>query len=552
MLLPSTASCSDGLKEHIFSAMANDDVALVARKDELIIAYGERLYQKHGHKKHKRSHIRQKLRQLARFVIAARKENSSVTDLCSCIDATKFPVVISAVRQLCGYQSLDNSFKNPSLALKLGHSLKQCAATLRSISLVEGNADQKERCTAFVDVVEDEWQNFISSAAVATLAGQKWNKPHVLPLTEDIRRVTTYLKEERSKGMAELKKNPTTTAWHALAKAVLANVILFNRRRSGEAARMLVSEYQSARSCPTAPKDDILECLSPMEKKLVDSFQRVEICGKRDRKVPVLLTNAMCDEIDQLIAVRHQVGIDENPYVFARPYYSSENHLAGHECLGLAAKESGAEQPANITSTKLRQHLATVSQVLNLTEHELEQVCGHMGHNIAVHREFYRLPDDTYQLAKVSRLLIALEQGQISRFQGKTLEEIEVDLDIPDSEVDEDNTHEKESTSDAVHDPEVGPVEMEETEVLQKTPDRLHKKRHRGQSKQFLTVAEKRVIQHHFREHIDNFKIPQKAECELAIKTEPLLAGKVWSKIKFTVRNEIEKRKREIKSLRRH
>jgi hypothetical protein len=51
-----------------------------------------------------------------------------------------------------------------------------------------------------------------------------------------------------------------------------------------------------------------------MEKKLVDRIQRVEISGKRDRKVPVLLTKAMREEIDHLIANRHQVGKDENPY----------------------------------------------------------------------------------------------------------------------------------------------------------------------------------------------------------------------------------------------
>ncbi|KAK7474936.1 hypothetical protein BaRGS_00033823, partial [Batillaria attramentaria] len=65
-----------------------------------------------------------------------------------------------------------------------------------------------------------------------------------------------------------------------------------------------------------------------------------------------------------------------------------------------AVQHSGAKNPQDITSTKLRQHLATVTQLLNLNGHELEQVCGFLGHNISVHGEYYRLPQDSYQLAK--------------------------------------------------------------------------------------------------------------------------------------------------------
>jgi hypothetical protein len=540
--------------------MVDDEVTLVIRNDKLIIALAERLYQKHGHHKHKRNHIRQKLRQLGRFVIAARKNQSNFTNLTSCIDAAKFPEVVSVVRQMCGYASASNNFSNPSLALKLGNGLKKCAVILRSISLVEGNVDLKEQCNNFLYVCEADWQNFISSAAVATLSEKKWNKPHVLPLTEDLRRVTEHLAEERRTSLTELKKDPTTHAWHQLAKACLANLILFNRRRSGEAARMLISEYKEAMA-HTTPNDDILQCLSPMEKALVERFRRVAIVGKRDRSVPVLLTKTACEEIDHLIAARKEAGVsDANEFVFARPYFSSEDHLAGHECLSKAAKESGAEQPENITSTRLRKHLATVSQVLNLTEHELEQVCGHMGHNIAVHREFYRLPDDTYQLAKVSRLLISLEQGNVSRFQGKTLGEIDIDLEIPDMEVEDDEnehvtgnlTECQETVTEKAETGEMIPETNFKTKQLPKKKETRKHIKKPAKSRDFLTMEQKSTISEHFRRHIDSFSVPKKRECEALIKSEESLAGKSWTKIKCTVRNEIEKRKRAIKLLRKN
>ncbi|XP_033725863.1 uncharacterized protein LOC117315678 isoform X2 [Pecten maximus] len=53
-----------------------------------------------------------------------------------------------------------------------------------------------------------------------------------------------------------------------------------------------------------------------------------------------------------------------------------------------------------------------------------------MGHELAVHRKFYRLPEDVTELAKVSKLLLAVENGCASRFKGKYLDDIDMhDLD---------------------------------------------------------------------------------------------------------------------------
>ena len=50
-----------------------------------------------------------------------------------------------------------------------------------------------------------------------------------------------------------------------------------------------------------------------------------------------------------------------------------------------------------------------------------------MGHSVSVHRNFYRLQDSTIELAKVSRLLIAAEEGSLGKLAGKSLDEIELE-----------------------------------------------------------------------------------------------------------------------------
>jgi len=55
----------------------------------------------------------------------------------------------------------------------------------------------------------------------------------------------------------------------------------------------------------------------------------------------------------------------------------------------------------------LRKHVITISQVLNLKENELDidLLAQFMGHDIRVHREFYRLPLDVLQTAEVAKIL---------------------------------------------------------------------------------------------------------------------------------------------------
>jgi len=166
--------------------------------------------------------------------------------------------------------------------------------------------------------------------------------------------------------------------------------------------------------------------LSPLEKKLCETTWRLEIQGKRGRKVPVLFSNDLKSSIDVLVQTRDQVGVpQQNVFLFAKP--AAEVHVKTCACLRKQAIDSGAKSPELITTTRLRKHVGTVSQLLSLKDNELDMLASYLGHDIRVHREFYRLPLDTLQVAKVSRILLAMEKGAAS-FVGKSLDEIDIDL----------------------------------------------------------------------------------------------------------------------------
>ncbi|XP_045903641.1 uncharacterized protein LOC123969915 [Micropterus dolomieu] len=137
----------------------------------------------------------------------------------------------------------------------------------------------------------------------------------------------------------------------------------------------------------------------------------------------------MTRSLDFLIEHRMQENdiLDTNKYVFARP--KSDSHIRRSDCLRKFANLCDAKHSATLTSTQLRKQIATLCQIMNLKDHELDQVAKFMGHDIRVHREYYRLTENTLQLAKMSKLLMAIECGT-AVYKGKSLDEIDFELEL--------------------------------------------------------------------------------------------------------------------------
>ena len=85
------------------------------------------------------------------------------------------------------------------------------------------------------------------------------------------------------------------------------------------------------------------------------------------------------------------------------------------------AAECGASKAHLLTPTRLRKHVATMARVLGLKEHEVDMLVNFLGHDIKIHTEFYRMPLDVLQIARVSKVFMAAERGYIARYSGKGL-----------------------------------------------------------------------------------------------------------------------------------
>ncbi|XP_016118944.1 uncharacterized protein [Sinocyclocheilus grahami] len=418
----------DGLMK-LLSHMNEDEIARVVRNDFGLLQFAQSQYNRHGFQKTKHEYIRQKVRELGRFLLTLRKKCPSAT-LEDAMNPANFMSVIQAVKETAGFHKSTHSYQSPSLALKIGHSLLKVSEILHCHALIGEDAELAHSAQSFQKLYKTKWSECISHTALCTISDAKYNKPTKLPLTQDIEKLNSYLQRSAESAFQELGQKTSEHNYTCLAKLTLTRIILFNRRRAGEVSKMPLKNFLQRDESYAFEELG----LSAYEKRLCKYFRRVELKGKRGRKVAVLLTPDITKALELLAEKRKECGVPhDNEFLFAIPKCTS--YYRGHDCLKRFAAECGATHPQYLRSTQLRKQVATTSQILNLKNNEMDQLADFLGHNINVHREYYRLPDATVQVAKISKLLLALEQGKLPELRGKTLDEIR---DFTDEDDDQD------------------------------------------------------------------------------------------------------------------
>lgn len=414
---------------HIISKMRDDEITKECREDKLILKFGSMMFEKYNVTQAEL--IRQSMRQLGRLISQIKKNHQNIDNLTQCLKPSNFEYIIEATKNICSTtSSLTNrpQFKTPSLALKIGHSLRKCANFERGDALRCGDIRKNRELENFLSLMDIEWNIRISSNALNTLHIRKLNCTQLLPITNDLIKLNKYIEDEMKRNMNQLQNSNEVTPnhWATLASLTLSRIVIFNKRRSGEMARMTIDHYTMRPLWSEQTTAESRNALSEFEKRLANHFCIVEIPGKRGKKVPVLLSPEMKTSIDLLLKTRTMGGISkENPFVFARAG-NSLGHMRGHDCIRKCIANVDLQMPENINGTKLRKYIATVSQIMNMTENETDWLARHLGHDIRIHREFYRLHESAVELTKISRLLMAIDNGEAYKFHGKKLNEIEL------------------------------------------------------------------------------------------------------------------------------
>nr|CAI5817390.1 unnamed protein product [Callosobruchus analis] len=423
----------------VLNMMKPDDVSMVAKRDELICEVARRYI-----KRHKEKHLllvaKRHMRKLARLLICVRKlDNSPTVNMSEILSPNKFKVLVHATKEIAEYDSRERCFKSPSLALQMGTLLKSAVNTAYSSEVQRENCnrDRLEELKALNILIGTDWADEISSEAGQNLNVNKFNKPTLIPMAEDIKKFEAYLNEILQKAKELLTEDPSDKkAFRDLVDGTFCRVLLFNRRRVGELQRMTLSAYLKNELTASS---EFEKALTPTEIILYKSLKRVVIRGKRGRGVPVLFEKSILEYIELLIEHRRNFNLDDNIYLFANP--GTNNSITGYKVMlkhsRLAIRNQ--QRASVLSSTRLRKHLATMTQIYHMGKNDLEQLATFMGHTEKTHSSFYRLPDDVYQTAKVSKLLLLSKNDNLEAYKGKNLDEIKIDFNVSDEESDDVN-----------------------------------------------------------------------------------------------------------------
>ncbi|CAH1380921.1 unnamed protein product, partial [Tenebrio molitor] len=138
---------------------------------------------------------------------------------------------------------------------------------------------------------------------------------------------------------------------------------ILNRKRIGDVQYTKLESYN--RISTSTNQEECLNSLNETEKELSKHFKRITTVGKGSRSVPILFQN-------------NQVWGPKSCYFNLCP-----------------SQKTNCNRFTNFAPKCT----------------EMEQVATFMGHTKKTHEQFYRMPQEVFQTAKIAKLLLMMERG---------------------------------------------------------------------------------------------------------------------------------------------
>lgn len=231
----------------------------LVRCDSLLLLFAKNKFERLGEKEERRladiNNIRNKLRSLARLVknlheICPKMKTSKITDF---IVPQHYDNVVNAARQL--------ALESPQLGLAIGHYVKQVTLHKVALAIKSENLVDLKHAENFDRLYNASWSESVASLSSRRQKLRQLNKPVELPLTEDVKTVGEFLESSIGNSLEN-----SSSCRKRLAKLVLADLILFNKRRPAEVAQLKVSDAKIRHS--EDDNEEIVGALSQPEKCL--------------------------------------------------------------------------------------------------------------------------------------------------------------------------------------------------------------------------------------------------------------------------------------------
>jgi len=282
------------------------------------------------------------------------------------LDGVYYDVILEATEKMSGatYDGAGHrAFVKPAILASAGNLLRKCCGLKKGLAARRSDCDDLcKDVDHFMTLFNSDWSDSMSCPASAAQKQKTYNKPEVLPSTDDLVKLKEFTEQKLVDMSERLKNEATYKVWLSLAETVLTRLVVFNKRRANEPAKMLLSHYVDRPDWKNRSNSELLNNLKPMEKLLMQRMDLVQVPGKRNRLVQILITPEVGHAMQLLVNTRSRCGVaEENSYFFVSD--SKDGHLDSRLVLHNMSVSAGVTSPRLITSCRLRKYVVTLAQV---------------------------------------------------------------------------------------------------------------------------------------------------------------------------------------------
>ena len=407
-------------RKNILSTIRDDVVGTIAKTDKMILTVGARLYDKSKRKMDKvaevQRYVRSEMRRLANVYNAFKSQIIFKVKCGNALDMLlreNFDNLRVAIESVTAG---DDGEMKGGLKYGLYYLIRNSALIWKATFLVKEKDDDAKDMENFLAVF-NLWKDYIFGDATYHLNRSrqiKLRKPTNLPLEEDVAAMRTHVLSQITKYTSDSFHLFDQHSFVELRNAVCVRLTMFNARRGGEPARLLIQEWRDAEQDIWIDKQRIA-ALDPIETALLQNLKIMYQGGKgNNHLVPIIIPNDSVKAMSLLCdpAVRSTVGVHEtNRYVFASTH-KSERHVSGWHTVENLIKDLDLVNKSLLTATQNRHRVSTLYASLDLPEKERDVFYRHMGHSREINENIYQIPMALQEITKVGKTLIAIDEGE--------------------------------------------------------------------------------------------------------------------------------------------
>lgn len=339
----------DAILFDFFIRMQNDVHSKLAMNDETICNF---ICHEIDEKGMVRYHtIVNKVRLLCELVSVCRKERKDDTmNLSDILLPETVHELSTIIKNLFNYKA-DQKTKGvtvdrPSSLVRLHQTINQISIVLQVQALNRNDFEGATKLQNLPTLIAYHIGPLAKNAS-RIMRSSTSGEPQQLPTADALIKVNNYLKNVIS------STERTSNNHRLIAECVLAKLLIYNKRRSSEVAKIRIEDWNGRGKWKDMALKDIKN-LDETEKIMVKDNDIIYVLGKCRKFVPVIFPSELQPAVKWLAEKSHNI------YLFPN---KSQGYIRGHDALRHVCLSAGVAEGDAITSTKSRKLLATILQV---------------------------------------------------------------------------------------------------------------------------------------------------------------------------------------------